>query len=47
MATNWVQDLFDLIQEANGNILLEDGNYIALQEYQATTWTEDTTVGDG
>lgn len=47
MATNWVQDLFDLIQESDGNILLENGNFIALQEFQSTVWTEDTTVGDG
>jgi len=47
MPTNWVNDEFDLIQESGGNLLYEDADYIALQEWNSTVWTEDTTTGNG
>jgi hypothetical protein len=47
MPTNWVIDDFILIQESGGNILMEDDDYIARQEWNSTTWTEQTTTGDG
>jgi len=48
MSTNWVIDLFDLIQESGGNLLTEDGDsLICLQEFNATDWTQDTTTGNG
>ena len=45
--TNWVQDLFDLVQESGGSLLTEDSFYIALQEFDSTVWTETTTTGSG
>jgi len=47
MTTNWVIDLFDLIQEAGGNLLTEDDDLICLQEFNSTVWTQDTTTGNG
>jgi hypothetical protein len=47
MATNWVQDLFNIIQESNGNIKTEDGLYLCLQEFDSTVWVIDTTTGSG
>ena len=45
--TNWVLDLFDLVQESGGNILHQDGDYICLQEFDSTTWPAITTTGSG
>jgi len=45
--TNWVFDNFDLVQESSGNILTEDGFYIALEEFNTTTWTEEADTGNG
>lgn len=47
MSTNWVLDLFNIIQEQNGNILTEDGFYLCLQEFDDTTWVVDSAAGDG
>ena len=47
MPTNWVVEEFCLIQESGGNILLEESDYIALQEWDSTTWTEQTSAGNG
>ena len=46
-ATNWVLDEFDLVQESGGNILHQDGDYICLQEFNSTIFTEITAVGSG
>jgi len=45
--TNWVFDNFDLIQEAGGNLLTEDGFYISLEEFNTAVWTEETDTGNG
>lgn len=45
--TNWVVDNFDVIQEEGGNILFEEGQLMALQEYNDTVWTKDTSTGAG
>jgi len=45
--TNWVLDEFDLVQESGGNILHQDGDYICLQEFNSTIFTEITAVGSG
>lgn len=47
MTTNWVIDLFDLVQEEGGNILTEDDLYLCLQEFQSSVWTKDTSTGNG
>ena len=47
MATNWVIEDFCLVQESGGNILAEDSDYIALQEFNSTVWTEQTSTGSG
>ena len=47
MPTNWVIDQFNMLQESVGNILTEDSKYIALEEYNSTTWTEQTSTGSG
>lgn len=47
MSTNWVLDLFNIIQEQNGNILTEDGFYLCLQEFDDTPWVVDSAAGDG
>jgi len=47
MATNWVVENFLIIQESGGNILAEDSDYISLQEYNNTVWTEQTSTGSG
>ena len=47
MATNWVVENFCLVQETGGNILTEDSNYVALQEFDSTTWSEQTDTGSG
>lgn len=47
MATNWVIDLFDLVQEEGGNILTEDDLYLCLQEFQSSVWAKDTSSGNG
>ncbi len=47
MTTNWVQDLFNIIQEENGNILTEDDFFICLEEFDSTVWTIDTATGNG
>jgi len=47
MATNWVVENFCIIQESGGNILAEDSDYISLQEYNNTVWTEQTSTGSG
>ena len=47
MATNWVIENFCLIQESGGKILTELSDYIALQEFDSTTWTAQTDTGDG
>ncbi len=45
--TNWVIENFILIQESGGNLLMEDSDYISLQEFNSTNWAEDTTTGTG
>ena len=47
MATNWVVENFIIIQESGGNILAEDSDYIALQEFNNTVWAEQTSTGSG
>jgi hypothetical protein len=47
MATNWVLTEFCLIQESGGNILTEESDYIALQEFDSTVWTVTTEAGSG
>ncbi len=48
MATSWVLDLFNIIQEQNGNLLTEQGGfYICLQEFDGTVWEENTATGNG
>lgn len=47
MPTNWVVENFCLIQEEGGNILMEDNDLVALQEFESTTWTEQTATGSG
>ena len=47
MATNWVLDLFNIVQEDGGNILTEDELYICLQEFNSTEWEVDTATGNG
>lgn len=45
--TNWVFEKFNLIQEEGGNILTEDGKFIARQEFKDIIWTTDETTGNG
>lgn len=47
MTTNWVYDLFDIIQEDGGNILTEDDLILCQQEFQSSVWTKDTSSGNG
>ena len=47
MATNWVVENFCLLQESGGNILTETEDFIALDEYNSTDWTEQTSTGSG
>lgn len=47
MATNWVVEDFCLLQESGGNILTEAEDFIALDEYNSTDWTEQTSTGSG
>jgi hypothetical protein len=47
MSTNWVLDLFNIVQEDGGNILTEDELYICLQEFNGTEWEVDAATGNG
>lgn len=47
MSTNWVLDLFNIVQEDGGNILTEDELYICLQEFNSTEWEVDVATGNG
>tara|TARA_R110002012_G_scaffold298514_2_gene497012 strand:+ start:946 stop:1089 length:144 start_codon:yes stop_codon:yes gene_type:complete len=47
MPTNWVVENYCLLQESGGNILTEQSDYIALQEYNSTDWEEQTSSGSG
>jgi hypothetical protein len=47
MPTNWVIENFCLVQEEGGNILMEDSDLVSLQEFDSTTWTEQTATGAG
>jgi len=44
--TNWVFDNFDLIQEAGGNLLTEDGFYISLEEFNTSVWGEESPTAN-
>ena len=33
--------------DKQGNILMEDSDLVALQEFESTTWTEQTATGSG
>ena len=45
--TNWVIKNFNIVQENKANILLENGDILALQEFNSTVWTEQTETGTG
>jgi len=45
--TNWVIQNFNIVQENKANILLENGDILALQEFNSTVWTEQTETGTG
>ena len=47
MPTNWVIENFCIVQEDGANILMENNEIVALQEFDSTTWTEQTTTGSG
>lgn len=47
MPTNWVLDLFNIVQEEGGNILTEDELYICLQEFNNPEWEVESATGNG
>ena len=47
MSTNWVLDLFNIVQEGGGNLLTEDDLYICLQEFNNTDWEIESAIGNG
>lgn len=47
MSTNWVLDLFNIVQEEGGNLLTEDDLYICLQEFNNTAWEVESATGNG
>ena len=48
MPTNWVRTQFCIVTETGHNLLTEvDEEYIALDEYDSTVWTIDSTEGAG
>jgi hypothetical protein len=47
MPTNWVIENFYIIQETGGNILDEEEDYLALDQFNSTDWEEQTSAGSG